>query len=102
MVLPVNLALAEVTASFRYPLSNFEGPVLSQWAKLAIDSERNEIYALHQRANDIRIFDEHGMEIFVFAEGLGSAYDIAIGDDGDIFLLTSIKSRLICIAIRRK
>jgi DNA-binding beta-propeller fold protein YncE len=88
MVLPVNLALAEVTASFSYPLSNFEGPVLSQWAKLAVDSERNEIYALHQRKNDIRIFDEHGMEIFVFAEGLGSAYDIAIGDDGDIFLLT--------------
>jgi len=88
MALPVNLALAEVTASFSYPLSNFEGPVLSQWAKLAVDSERNEIYALHQRKNDIRIFDEHGMEIFVFAEGLGSAADIAIGDDGDIFLLT--------------
>jgi DNA-binding beta-propeller fold protein YncE len=88
MALPVNLALAEVTASFRYPLSNFEGPVLSQWAKLAVDPERNEIYALHQRKNDIRIFDDHGMEIFVFAEGLGSAADIAIGDDGDIFLLT--------------
>jgi DNA-binding beta-propeller fold protein YncE len=88
MVLPVNLALAEVTASFRYPLSNFEGPVLSQWAKLAVDSERNEIYALHQRKNDIRIFDEHGMEIFVFAEGFGSAADIAIGDDGDIFVLS--------------
>jgi DNA-binding beta-propeller fold protein YncE len=88
MVLPVNLALAEVTASFRYPLSNFEGPVLSQWAKLAVDSERNEIYALHQRKNDIRIFNEHGMEIFVFAEGFGSAADIAIGEDGDIFVLS--------------
>jgi DNA-binding beta-propeller fold protein YncE len=88
MVLPVNLALAEVTASFRYSLSNFEGPVLSQWAKLTVDSQRNEIYALHQRKNDIRIFDEHGMEIFVFAEGFGSAADIAIGEDGDIFVLS--------------
>ena len=60
----------------------------SQWAKLAVDQERNEIYALNQRKNDIRIFDEHGMEIHVFGEGLGSAADIAIGDDGDIFILS--------------
>jgi len=88
MALPVNLAFAGVTASFRYPLSNFSGPVLSQWAKLAIDSERNEVYTLRQRKNDIRVFDEHGMEIFVFAEGFGSAADIAIGNDGDIFVLS--------------
>jgi hypothetical protein len=81
-------ATAGVTASYRYPLSNFSGPVLSQWAKLAVDPERNEVYALHQRKHDIRIFDEHGMEIFVFAEGFGSAADIAIGDDGDIFVLS--------------
>jgi hypothetical protein len=87
MALPVNLAFAGVTASFRYPLSNFSGPVLSLWAKLAVDPERNEIYALHPRKNDIRIFDEHGMEIFVFAEGLGSVADITIGDAGDIFVL---------------
>jgi len=89
MALPVNLAFAGVTASFRYPLSNFSGPVLSQWAQLAVDPERNEVYALHQRKNDIRIFDEHGMEIFVFAEGFGSAADIAIGNDGDIFVLST-------------
>jgi hypothetical protein len=88
MALPVNLAFAGVTASFRYPLSNFSGPVLSQWAKLAVDPERNEVYTLRQRKNDIRIYDEHGMEIFVFAEGFGSATDIAIGDDGDIFVLS--------------
>jgi len=88
MALPANLAFAGVTASFRYPLSNFSGPVLSQWARLAVDPERNEVYTLRQRKNDIRIYDEHGMEIFVFAEGLGSAADIAIGDDGDIFVLS--------------
>jgi DNA-binding beta-propeller fold protein YncE len=88
MALPVNLAFAGVTASFRYPLSNFSGPVLSQWAKIAVDQERNEVYTLRQRRNDIRIFDEHGMEIFVFADGLSSAADLAIGDGGDIFVLT--------------
>jgi len=86
--LPANPAFAGVTASFRYPLSNFSGPVLSHWAQLAVDPERNEVYALHRRKNDIRIFDEHGMEIFVFGDGFGSASDITIGDDGDIFVLS--------------
>jgi hypothetical protein len=89
LLVPLNLALAGVTASFRYPLSNFSGPVRSQWAKLAVDRERNEVYSLRQRKNDIRVFDEHGMEIFVFGDGFASAADIAIGDDGDIFLLST-------------
>jgi DNA-binding beta-propeller fold protein YncE len=82
-------AIAGPSASFRYPLSNFEGTVRSQWAKLATDPERNEVYALHQRANDIRIFDEHGMEIFAFGENFPRAVDLSIGEDGNIFILTS-------------
>jgi sugar lactone lactonase YvrE len=88
LLVPVNLALAGVTASFRYPLSNFSGPVRSQWARLAVDRERNEVYSLRERKNDIRVFDEHGMEIFVFGDGFASAADITIGDDGDIFILS--------------
>ncbi len=88
LTLPLHAAFAGVTASFRYPLSNFSGPVPSQWAKLAIDRDRNEVYALNRRENDIRIFDAHGMEIYAIGEGLGTAADIAIGDDGDIFVLT--------------
>lgn len=88
MMVPASFALAETTASFRYPLSNFTGPVPSQWAKLAVDPERNEIYALNQYQNDIRIFDEHGMEIYSFGEEFVSATDIAIGDDGDVYVLT--------------
>jgi sugar lactone lactonase YvrE len=89
LLAPVATAVAGVTASFRYALSNFEGPVRSQWARLAVDHERNEIYALHQRQNDIRIFDEHGMEIFVFGDGFATAADISIGDHGDIFILAT-------------
>jgi len=88
LTLPVHPAFGELTASFRYPLSNFSGAVLSHWAQLVVDQERNEIYALNRRENDIRIFDAHGMEIHAFGEGFGSAADIAIGDDGDIFLLS--------------
>jgi hypothetical protein len=89
MALPAQLAFAGVEASFRYPLASFSGPVQSQWAKLAVDPERNEIYTLRPRKHDIRIYDEHGMEIFVFAEGFGGAADIAIGKDGDLFVLTN-------------
>lgn len=89
MALPVQLAFAGVETSFRYPLASFSGPVESMWAKLAVDAERNEIYTLRPRKHDIRIYDEHGMEIFVFAEGLGGAADITIGNDGDIFVLTN-------------
>ena len=42
LVLPLDPAFGGVTASFRYTLSNFSGPVPSQWAKLAVDRERND------------------------------------------------------------
>jgi sugar lactone lactonase YvrE len=89
LLTPSDAVFAGVRASFRFPLSNFSGPVPSQWAKLAVDREHNEIYALNQRANDIRIFDEHGMETFVFGDGYANAADIAIGNDGDIWILTT-------------
>jgi DNA-binding beta-propeller fold protein YncE len=86
---PLSLATAETTVSYRYSLSNFEGLVPSHWPQLAIDRERNEIYALNPRRNDVRIFDAHGMEIFVFGEGFPRAADIAIGDGGSIYLLNT-------------
>jgi DNA-binding beta-propeller fold protein YncE len=89
LLAPVNLAVAEVRVSFRYPLANFSGPVPSQWARLAVDAEHNEVYALNQRQDEIRIFDEHGMEIHEVGERFPSAADIAVGDDGDIFVLTT-------------
>jgi DNA-binding beta-propeller fold protein YncE len=89
LLTPSNAAFAGMRASFRFPLSNFSGPVPSQWAKLAVDLERNEIYALNQRGNDIRIFNENGMETFVFGDGYANAADIAIGHDGDIWILTT-------------
>ncbi|MBW2543216.1 MAG: hypothetical protein JRF15_14115 [Deltaproteobacteria bacterium] len=88
IALLVSPAFAGTTASFQYPLASFSGPVESLWARLAVDPERNEIYTLRQRNNDIRIYDEHGMEIFVFGEGVGSATDITVGNGGDLFLLT--------------
>jgi DNA-binding beta-propeller fold protein YncE len=86
LLLPVP-ASANSSASFLFPLANFAGPVRSQWAKLAVDPERNEVYALSQAENDVRIFDEHGMEVYAF-EGFFASMDITAGHDGDILILT--------------
>lgn len=87
LLLSAGPAPGSTEASFLYPLANFAGPVRSQWAKLAVDPERNEIYALSPRDNKVRIFDEHGMEIYAF-EGFVSSTDITTGDAGDILILT--------------
>lgn len=87
LLLPAGSASGKQGASFLYPLANFAGPVRSQWARLAVDLGRNEIFALSPYDNDVRIFDEHGMEVFAF-EGFTSSTDIAVGDDGDILILT--------------
>jgi hypothetical protein len=80
---------AELTASFQYLLSNFSGPVPSQWARLDFDPQRQEVYTLNQGVNDVRIYNPQGMEIFAFGTDgdLVSAADIASGDDGTIYVL---------------
>jgi hypothetical protein len=81
-------ASGKASASFLYPLASFSGPVLSQWAMISVDPERNEVYVLRPRKWDVHIFDQHGMEIYEF-EGFISARDIAAGDNGEILLLTN-------------
>lgn len=79
----------ELKAKFLYLLSNFSGPVRSQWARLAFDPQRQELYTLNQGLNDIHIFNAHGMELFTFGDtgDVVSGVDIAAGDDGTIYLL---------------
>ena len=81
---------ATLKASFQYLLSNFTGPVPSQWARLDFDPLHQELYVLDQYTNEIRIFNRHGMEIFTFG-GDGDtlpAVDIAAGENGTMYLLS--------------
>lgn len=80
---------ATLEASFQYMLSNFSGPVASQWARLDFDPAQQEIYTLTQGFNEVRIFNPQGMEIFAFGgEGdIVSAVDLATGEKGDIYVL---------------
>jgi len=88
IIVPFTRAFGGVKASFAYPLSNFAGLVQSQWARLAVDRERNELYVLNRQKGEVRIFDENGMEIYVFGEAFSNIVDVAVNEDGDIFVLT--------------
>ncbi len=89
-MLPLVTAADETSleVSFLYPLSNFSGPVPSIGAKLAVDPELDEVYAMNPRKKTVQIFNETGMETFSFGENFPGMADISIGDQGDIFLLT--------------
>lgn len=81
---------AELHASFQYMLSDFTGPVASQWARVDFDPEYQEIYTFSLRGNEVRIFNPQGMEIFSFGEDgeIAAAVDIAAGKQGTIYVLS--------------
>ncbi len=79
---------AGVKGSYLYNLSGFTGTIPYDWARVVADKTRNEIYVLYQ--STLRIFNENGMEIYRFGDDLdlGQVVDIAVDENGDIFLLT--------------
>ncbi|MFP3983347.1 MAG: hypothetical protein ACLFV2_06620 [Desulfurivibrionaceae bacterium] len=79
---------AEIEVHFRYRLSDFQGPIPYQWAELAVDPGANEVYALNRQEDEIRIFNNKGMEIYRCPDHrkLGGLRDIAVAENGNIFL----------------
>lgn len=83
----------EVNASYIYTLSGFNGPIPYSDVSFALDEERNEVFVLN--GSEIRVFNEAGMEVFSFGEGLeiGPIVSAAVNEDGSLFLLT-LKSKI--------
>jgi len=81
-------AQAAVKGAFVYSLSSFTGTIPYSWSRVVTDKERNEIYVLYQ--NNVRVFNEAGMEIYRFGDDLdlGHIVDVAVDKNGDILLLT--------------
>ena len=86
VALPVR---AELSANYLYNLSDFNGPVASMWARIAVDEEQGEIYTLDRSDSIIGVYNETAMQTYSYGEGLSlsSAADITAGDDGDLFVL---------------
>ncbi len=74
--------------SYLYSLSDFSGPLAYNWPTLAVDEERNETYVIYQ--NDVVIFNDSGMEVYRFGDGLdlGHVVGADAGQGDDILLLT--------------
>ena len=81
-------AVASVKHSFLYNLSNFSGKVPYSEVRLHVDRTRDEVYVVDRGI--VKIFNETGMEVFWFGDdaALGSIYDLAVDEKGDIFLLS--------------
>ena len=79
---------AAFTVTYLYSLSDFTGTVPYGDVVLSVDRERDEVYAM--LGNTIRVFNASGMEIFRFEHDprLGTVFDLAVDEPGDILLLT--------------
>jgi len=81
-------ASAEVKSTFLYSLANFYGKVPYSDVRIRVDRARDEVYVLERGI--VRVFNETGMEFFWFGDNpeLGSIYDLAVDEKGDLFLLS--------------
>jgi hypothetical protein len=77
-----------VRGSYLYTLAGFTGPIRDNFSRVASDRARNEVYVLYQ--NTVTVFNDTGMEIYRFGDDfdLGQIVDLAVDQEGDIFLLT--------------
>jgi len=82
-------AQIQMSASYLYRLSDFNGPVASLWARIAVDPEQGEVFTLDRSDNLIGIFNQTAMQTYGFGDDLrlASASDIAAGANGEIFIL---------------
>jgi hypothetical protein len=82
-------AVAAVDVHYRYALANFSGPLKSFQAKLAISRKADEVFVFDPVKKDIRIFNEHGMEIFSLGEEDEFAWlrDFTVDDESNVYVL---------------
>lgn len=82
-------ALAGVDVHYRYALADFSGPIKTFQAKLAVARAVNEVFVFDPAKKDIRVFNEHGMEIFRLGEEdeFAWARDLTVDDNGNVYVL---------------
>lgn len=97
IMLGSNARAAELTASYLYNLSDFNGPKPYSGARIAVDEHRNEMYVMS--GESVNVFNASGMEIFRFDHdpNLGTVYDAAVHGGGDLFLLALKERRPIIV-----
>ncbi len=89
MIMLVAVPATGVEIKFQYRLANFDGIVPSLWARLAFDKKTTELYTLDRHDREVRIFNEAAMQVFSIGDDieLAGANDIAIGEEGNIYVV---------------
>jgi DNA-binding beta-propeller fold protein YncE len=89
-------SFAAIDCTYVYNLSNFSGKVPFNWANIAIDEDRKEVYVADPEERDIRVFNDSGMEIYRFGDDdrFGTVMDVAVKKDGNILVLAKRASEL--------
>ncbi len=90
-------AIANVSATYLYSLSNFTGKIPYNTTRMSIDKKTGEIYVIYE--NLLKVFNPAGMEIYHFGEDLdvGQILDLAVDPNGDLLLLTVKDSKEILV-----
>jgi len=80
-------ASGTVELSYLYDLADFTGRIPHSDARVVVDAPRSEIYTVY--GNEIRAFNNAGMEIYRFGVNLavGRVLDLGIEESGDMLML---------------
>lgn len=81
-------ASAGVNSTFLFSLANFHGKLPYNDVRVRVDRAHDEVYVVERGI--VRVFNRNGMEFFWFGDSpeLGSIYDLAVDEKGDLFLLS--------------
>lgn len=83
-----SLPAAEISATYLYNLSDFDGTIPYNAARTFVDEPHSELYVVSSGGVDI--YNSSGMQVYHFDydRELGGVFDAAVDDTGDILLLT--------------
>jgi len=87
-LIPLSAGAGPVEVGYQYELADFTGTIPYSDARVVLDPSRNEAYSVF--ANEVRVFNAAGMEIYGFNVdpfSVGRLLDLAVEDDGNLLLL---------------
>ncbi|WP_242393654.1 NHL repeat-containing protein [Anaeromyxobacter oryzisoli] len=94
---PAGAGAAELRAAYLFNLSDVNGAIPMSWAGLAYDRSAGELYVTDRGAGEVRVFRQSGIEVQSFGddEALGTVTDVAIREDGELFVLALKNGRAV-------
>jgi len=81
-------AMADVRASFLYPLSDMAGQVQLGWTSMVWDPGAAELYVVDDHNGVVDVFNDNGVIVYSFGDtGFGGVRSVAVREDGSPLVL---------------